>query len=104
MAKVFAITTTSTEKVEAVKGNASVVFTVTNTTSRPLRCMARLKPLGSTQMSWLKIDGEIERDLAAGATDTFTVDFAKPAPPALPTASQPAESFQFRFDGVSAAN
>jgi len=104
MAKVFAITTTSTEKVEAVKGNATAVFTVTNTTSRPLRCMARLKPLGNTQMSWLKIDGEVERDLAAGATDNFTVNFSRPAPVSTPTTSQPAESFQFRFDAVSAAN
>jgi len=104
MAKVFAITTTSTEKVPAEKGNATVVFTVTNTTSRPLRCMARLKPLGKTEMSWLKIDGEVERDLAAGSTDNFTIDFSRPAPAQPPSTSQQAETFQFRLDAVSAAN
>ena len=100
MAKVFAITTV-TDKLKAETGNATTVFTVTNTTSRPLRGIAKLKPLGNTEASWLKIEGEAERDFPADGTHQFTVGFTKPKPSALP---QPAETFPFRLDAISAEN
>jgi hypothetical protein len=100
MANIFAITTV-TDKLKAEKGNATTVFTVTNTSSRPLRGVARVKPLGSTQTAWLKIEGETERDFPAGGTHQFTVNFNKPKSATEP---HPAESYPFRFDAVSAAN
>ncbi len=103
MANVFAITSVA-DKLKAENGSATTVFTVTNTTSRPLRGVAKVKPIGNTEASWVKIDGETERDFPAGGTHQFTVSFNKPKPPNPPTASQPAESFPFRFDEISAAN
>jgi hypothetical protein len=84
---------------------ATTVFTVTNATSRPLRGVAKIKPLGNTQTQWLSIEGEAERDFPAGGTHQFTVDFNRPKPAAAPTATpQPAESFPFRLDVISTAN
>ncbi len=103
MANVFAITTVS-DKLKDENGSESTVFTVTNTTPRPIRAVAKVKPIGSTQISWLKIEGEKERDITAGATDQFTVNFNKPKPPEPPKESKPAETFQFRLDVISAAN
>lgn len=103
MANVFAITTV-TDKLETKDGSAVTVFTVTNTTSRPLRGIAKIKPLGNTQQDWLKFDGETERDFPAGGTHQFTVTFSKPKPPTPSTAPQPAESFPFRFDAISTSN
>ncbi|HSK73089.1 MAG TPA: PAN domain-containing protein [Pyrinomonadaceae bacterium] len=91
---------TANDKLKAEKGNATTVFTVTNTTLRPLRGIARIKPLGSTESAWLKIEGETERDFPPGEKHEFKVNFSKPQPPE----PQPAGSFQFRFDVVSAAN
>lgn len=104
MANVFAITTAvQTLKADA-NGQATTVFTVTNTTSRPLRGIAKIKPLGNTQSQWLKIDGETERDFPAGGTHQFAVSFNKPKSTAPSSAPQPAESFPFRLDAASAAN
>ncbi|HEX8738164.1 MAG TPA: PAN domain-containing protein [Pyrinomonadaceae bacterium] len=104
MANVFTISTpTQTLKADA-NGTATTVFTVTNTHSRPLRGIAKIKALGSTQGEWLKIDGETERDFAAGGTHQFTAAFNKPKPVPPPTATQPAQSFPFRVDVISAIN
>ncbi|HSK73088.1 MAG TPA: PASTA domain-containing protein [Pyrinomonadaceae bacterium] len=100
MANVFAITTV-TDKLKAEAGNATTVFTVTNTTSRPLRGVARIKALGGTQAAWIKIEGETERDFPAGGTHQFSVSFNKPQPA---TGQHPAESYPFRFDAVSSRN
>src|SRR5947209_2238568 len=80
MARSFAITTTATDTLHAdAQGHAQAVFTVTNTTSRPIRGLAKVKALGDTKREWLSIEGETERDFAAGATQQFTVNFdAKP--------------------------
>jgi hypothetical protein len=102
MANIFAITTAN-DKIKAENGSATSVFTVTNSTSRPLRGIARIKPLGNTESSWIKIDGEVERDFPPGGTHQFTVTFNKPKS-STPTTPQPAESFPFRLDTVSAAN
>jgi hypothetical protein len=122
MAKSFAITTTATEALRAdSKGHAQVVFTVTNTNTRPLRGLAKPKPLGDTKREWLNLEGEAERDFAAGATHQFTVNFdgpitepagAKPAPTPATTATSspasgtpaPARKCSFRLDVESAQN
>ena len=107
MANIFTITTpTQTLKADA-SGAATTVFTVTNTTSRPVRGIAKVKPLGNTEAQWLMIDGEAERDFPAGGTHQFTVNFNKPkpaTPPAPPSAPQPAEFFPFRLDAISTTN
>jgi len=82
MAKSFAITTTATDALKAdAKGHAEAVFTVTNATARPVRGMARAKPLGDTKREWLSIAGETERDFGGGATEQFTVKFDAAAAP-----------------------
>ncbi len=118
MAKSFAITTTATETLRAdAKGHAEAGFTVTNTTSRPIRGLAKARPLGDTKREWLSIQGEVERDFAAGATQQFTVSFDGPATDpasatpagstALPTGAPSApvtRKYPFRLDVESALN
>jgi hypothetical protein len=99
MANVFSVTTV-TDQLKAETGKVTTVFTATNTTSRPLRGTARIKPLGNTQQEWLNIEGEAERDFPTGGTQQFTVNFAKDAP----KTEQSAEKFQFRLDVVSSSN
>lgn len=118
MAKSFAITTTATETLRAdAKGHAEAGFTVTNTTSRPIRGLAKVKPLGDTKQEWLKLQGETERDFAAGATQQFTVSFdgpaiepasATPAGSTAPSTGAPSapvtRKYPFRLDVESALN
>jgi len=103
MANIFTITTPQQTLKANANGEATTVFTVTNATSRPVRGVVKVKPLGNTQAQWLKIDGETERDFPAGGTHQFTVTFSRPKPP-TPATAQPAESFPFRLDAISAIN
>ena len=97
MAKSFAITTTATETLKAdAKGHAQAVFTVTNTTARPMRGLTRAKALEATKREWLSITGDSERDFGAGATAQLTVNFD--------AASVPAGKYPFRLDVDSALN
>jgi hypothetical protein len=105
MANVFAITT-ATEDIKAdLDGKASAVFTVTNTSSKPIRGIANARPLGSTRQDWLSVEGESERDFSANEKQQFTVNFYK-APVTLSAGSpaQPAEKFPFRLDVASAVD
>jgi hypothetical protein len=119
MAKSFAITTTATAPLKAdAKGHTQVVFTVTNTSARPVRGLGKVKPLGDTKREWLRLEGEAERDFAAGATQQFTVNFAGPSTPAAgkpgagttestaaaPAPPPPPPKYPFRLDLVSAQN
>src|SRR6185503_20685011 len=91
MAKTFTITTTATDTLKTNdKGHAEAVFTVTNTTARPVRGMARARVLDSTKQEWLQITGESERDFAPGGTQQFVVTFD--APVASPGQAPPAGS------------
>jgi hypothetical protein len=110
MVKSFAITTPVTDTLRPdAKGHVEVVFTVTNTTPRPIRGMAKVKPLGDTKREWLGIEGETERDFAAAATHQFTVTFDAPPTPkadagsaAGTSASAAAKKYPFRLDVSSA--
>jgi hypothetical protein len=105
MANIFAITTTTEEIKADANGKVVVVFTVTNTSSRPVRGMAKARALGTTRQEWLDIDGETERDFSAGGTQQFNVNFAKPQTPLAPNSPpQAAEKFPFRLDVASSAN
>jgi hypothetical protein len=119
MARIFTITTTAPDSLSAdAKGRAQAVFTVTNATARPIRGLAKAKPLGDTKREWLSVQGETERDFAAGSTQQFTVRFDGPREPAsvtpagstAATAEAPAASvpttrkYPFRLDVSSARN
>ena len=104
MGNLFAITTPAEDIKADAGGKASAVFTVTNTSNKPVRGIAKSKALGNTQQDWLDIQGELERDFAANGTQQFTVNFSKPAAPAAATASAAAEKFPFRLDIASALN
>ena len=86
MAKTFAITTTAPETSKAdSNGYAEVVFTVTNSSARPARGLAKVKALDSTKQEWLKLKGESERDFGPGTTQQFVVGFEGPV--IVPTAA-----------------
>lgn len=89
MANVFTITTTATDTIKTdAKGHAEAVFTVTNTSPRPVRGMATVTPLDSAKQEWLRITGDQDRDFAAGGTQQFVVTFDAPVAPA-PAAGAP---------------
>ncbi|HYY58702.1 MAG TPA: PASTA domain-containing protein, partial [Pyrinomonadaceae bacterium] len=93
MARSFAITTTATDTLQAdAQGHAQAVFTVTNSTSRPIRGLAKVKALGDTKRDWINIEGEAERDFAAGTTQQFTVNFDAKPDPAAAASTAPAAS------------
>lgn len=73
MASIVTITTASETVTCGPDGGAEHVFTVSNTSGRPLRIGAQVLVEGQAQESWLAIKGERERDLAAGGTDQITV-------------------------------
>ncbi|HEV7643459.1 MAG TPA: hypothetical protein VGO50_05885 [Pyrinomonadaceae bacterium] len=100
MGNIFAVTTAIEDIKADAAGKASAIFTVTNTTNKPLRGIAQAKALGNTRQEWLDVEGEAERDFSAGGTQQFTVNFSKPAA----SASPPAETFLFRLDVASSAN
>lgn len=120
MAKTFAITTTATDTLKTdAKGHAEAVFTVTNTSPRPVRGMARAKALESAKQEWLQMSGESERDFAPGGTQQFVVTFdapvtapsagaTKPAgtssPVTTPATGAAADKYSFRLDVASATN
>ena len=121
MARTFTTTTTATDTLKTNdKGHAEAVFTVTNTTGRPVRGMARVKALDSTKQEWLQINGESERDFSQGGTQQFVVTFdapvvtpppggPKPAgaqPPTTPPTAGPtaADKYSFRLDVALATN
>lgn len=101
MGNIFAITTITDDLKADKDGKVNAVFTVTNTSSKPVRGMAKAKALGNTQQSWLDVEGETERDFAGNGTQQFTVNFHKTAAGAPGT---PAEKFPFRLDMASALN
>jgi hypothetical protein len=105
MANLFAITTATDEIKADANGRAVAIFTVTNTSSGPVRSVAKTKAIGNTQQGWLDVQGEIERDFSAGGTQQFTVNFNKPPTPPAPNSPPPAaEKFPFRLDVASSVN
>jgi hypothetical protein len=111
MARTFAITTNAPEPLPVdARGHAEAVFTVTNTTSRPIRGMGKPKPLGETKSEWLRIQGDAERDFAAGGTQQFTVSFNGPpnqpgsASTVAASSQTGAHKYSFRLDVASASN
>jgi hypothetical protein len=115
MPQTFTITSIPTDTLKAdAKGHAEAVYTVTNTTTRTVRGIARVKPLESTKQDWVKINGESDRDFGPNGTEQYVVTFdapvapppsggPKPAgsqPPATSATTSPADKYGFQF-GVS---
>jgi beta-lactam-binding protein with PASTA domain len=110
----FTIMTTASDTLKTdSKGHTEAAFTVTNTTSRPVRGMASTTALDSTKQEWLKITGESDRDFAAGGTQQYVVTFDSPiatagAPvdpkAAAAAAATPADKYGFRLNVASATN
>jgi hypothetical protein len=104
MANSFAVTSLATEPLKLDQsGKAIAVFTVTNTTSKPLRGLAKAKALGNTKQGWLSIVGETERDFPAGGTQQFTVNF-NPSEASATSAQLAAGKYEFRLNVASSVN
>src|SRR2546428_250821 len=71
MRRIFDVTA-SKENVILDKGHGEVAFTVTNTTSQPLRGQLRLKAQGEMQPAWLGLVGEKERNFESKGTEQVT--------------------------------
>ncbi len=104
MANIFAITTTTENLIAEVNGaaKASIIFTVTNNTAKPVRGIARVQALEGTQDAWLSLDGEPEKDFPAGGTQQFTVNFNKPLEPLEEGKTEPEEKYPYRLNVASA--
>ena len=101
MADVFAITTAAEDNIKINENGPTVItFTATNKTDKPIRGVAKIKPLDNTQSEWLKIEGETERDFPSNGTQQYTVNFNKPAS----EETEETQSFPFRLDVISSAN
>ena len=92
----FTVITTSDVIKADPSGRAQAAYSVTNTSSRPVRGLATVKAQGTTKREWLSIAGETERDFAAGATENFTVNFA--------ATGASAGKYPFRLDVAAAVN
>jgi serine/threonine protein kinase len=97
--KTFTIMTSSDRLKTDNKGHAEAAFIVTNTRTRPVRCVAMATALDSTKREWLKIIGEAERDFAAGDTQQYVVMVDLPTAPATPT-----DKYGFRLNVASVTN
>jgi hypothetical protein len=97
MTRVFAITAANDTVRLDDKGRGDVSFTVSNTTTVPLRGIVKLKARDSTKRDWLTIAGEPERDFSPKGTHQVSVQIAVPA-------GTPVEKYSFRMDVLSAEN
>lgn len=96
-ARKFTITADNEPVTLGAKGRGEVSFTVSNTSTHPMRGQARLAVLGSTQLDWLHIKGEVERNFSGYEAHQFVVQMTPPAD----TASG---MYKFRLDVFSVQN
>lgn len=94
MATHFTITTPTNAIILDKDRRGVVVFTITNQTGRPLRVRMKPSPFPPTSAEWLAVEGEAERPLALGSSETCTVKIA--VPPDVAPGPQ-----AFRLDVVS---
>jgi hypothetical protein len=92
-ATTFSITTPAASVELEQNRVGEVPFTVTNLTDNALRVRARIVPAGATPSEWLTIEGEAERDFAAGDARQFVVRIEPPL-------GAPAGTYQFRLDAI----
>ncbi len=79
MPGLFAITTATNSVPLDSNRQGHVAFTVSNRTERFLRSHARLWSQPIVANAWVKLVGEVERDLAGGESQHYVVQIAVPA-------------------------
>jgi hypothetical protein len=94
---VFAITVPATSVALDGQRQATVPFTVSNTSGRALRGGALLVTPDATVKPWLTIVGDVDRDFPVGATQQYPVKIA------VPTTALPG-SYSFHLDARDLAN
>jgi hypothetical protein len=97
MARVFAVTSSTSRVVLDAHRRGKVTFTVTNTSAGLLTARCRLVPEAPASPAWLRLAGEDEARLEAGETVQVTADLEAPADAA-------AGAYSFRLDAVSVEN
>ncbi|HKQ72320.1 MAG TPA: PASTA domain-containing protein [Blastocatellia bacterium] len=97
MNRLFAITIANETTRLDNEGKGEASYTVTNSSTRPIRGQLKVKALGSTKAEWLSIGGETERNFAPNATQQVAVKIYVPP-------GTPAGKYSFRLDVVSVAN
>src|SRR6266540_1078813 len=90
----FTITTPTNAILLDTDRRGLVVFTVANQTGRSLRVRMSVSPFAPASADWFKVEGEAERLLPLGSSDTGTVRIA--VPPDVAPGPQ-----NFRLDVVS---
>ncbi len=96
----FAITADDKPLALDDKGSAELTINVSNTSAKPIRGQAKLVPLGTTKLDWLRINGEverIERNFAANEAQQFVIRIT--APPGAPSGK-----YSFRVNVMSVQN
>lgn len=94
MARAFAITTASDHVTLDAQGHGEVTYTISNTTTRPLRAWPTIKGLGSIDEGWLSVVGGGERSFSPGESHQFVVKIKAPA-------DAPTGKYSFRLNVIS---
>jgi hypothetical protein len=97
MTRPFDITNTNDALTLDASGRGKIVFTVTNTSPKPLRGTLRVRGLDSSQPGWFTVGGESERDFPAGVAHQVEVEVKVPP-------GTPPSKFRMRLDALSVAN
>jgi len=92
----FVVTTPATEITLDGRRHGEFAVSITNTAGRPLRARLQLVPAPPAEPGWFGVAGGDERDLALGATQSFSVQVQAP-----PTAAP--GSYQVRCDAIDEA-
>lgn len=79
------------------KGSARLTFTVTNNSNQRLPIRAQLSAKGEAEQSWFTVEGQAERQFAAGAEEDYTVKVQTPE-------GTVAGDYQFSFNVVGVNN
>ncbi len=96
----FAITADDKPLTLDDKGSAELTVNVSNTSAKPIRGQAKLVPLGTTRLDWLRINGEverIERNFAANEAQQFVIRITPPS-------GTPPGKYSFRVNVMSVQN
>jgi len=72
----FTVTAASKEVKLDPKGSATVTFTVTNTTKKPVRGTPKIKTIGSTTDKWLNLPGGGTRNFSPDESQQFLVEIS----------------------------
>jgi hypothetical protein len=97
MSSIFAITITTNSIRLSDNRPGEVVFTVSNTSNRPVRGRARLVLPANAPADWFTIVGAAERDFAPAATQQYTVQ-------ANPAATEAGGRYLLRLDMIGVQN